>query len=68
MTKQVKSRAVRDSVVVGTPAALIGGAIGSYVAKKFGIPPDVTGIALSVLASWTASTIAHVTAKAEAKK
>ena len=68
MTKQVKSRAVRDSVVVGTPAAIVGGYLGAVAAAKLGLPVEVTGAALSLLASWTSSVIAHVTAKAEAKK
>jgi cation transporter-like permease len=65
---KTKSKAVRNSVVIGTPAAVVGGAIGAYVANRFGIPPELTGMALSVLASGTASFIAHLTHKAEAAK
>jgi ABC-type uncharacterized transport system permease subunit len=67
MAKQ-KSRAVKNSVVVGTPAAIVGGALGAYVANKYGIPPELTGAVLSMFASGTASLIAHLTAKKEAAK
>ena len=64
--KKAKSKAVKNSVVLGTPTAIVGGFLGALAAQKLGIPPDVAGAALSMLASGTASLIAHLTAKKEA--
>lgn len=48
-TKQ-PSNAVKNTAIVGTPAAVVGGFIAMAVAQKYAIPLEVAGAGIALLA------------------
>jgi len=54
------SNAVTKSAALGGPAAVIGGYLAAKVALKLGVPLDVAGSAIAVLATGFTSVVAWV--------
>jgi len=44
------SNAVKTAAIVGTPAAVIGGYVASIVSSKYGVPFEVAGAGIALLA------------------
>lgn len=44
------SNAIKNAAVIGTPAAVIGGYIAAIASAKWGVPMEVAGAGIAVLA------------------